>query len=129
MGLTLDTGALIGLERARHAMRKVFAIAVTHEVPIVVPVVVVAEWWREGRYQKERAAILRGVVVEALTDHVARLAGVALSRVPTAQTIDAVVMASAAQRPGEVVYTSDVKDLEALRDGVREFRHVRIQAA
>lgn len=110
-------------------MRKVFATAVTQDVRIVVPVVVVAEWWREGRFEKERAAILRGVVVEALTDPIARLAGVALSRVPTAQTIDALVMASAAQRHGEVVYTSDVKDLEALRQGVREFRHLRIQAA
>jgi hypothetical protein len=129
MGLTFDTGALIGLERARHAMRKVFAAAASHDVPITVPAVVVAEWWREGRWEKQRAAVLRAVAVEPLTDYVARLAGVALTRVPTAKTIDALVMASAAQRRGEVVYTSDVSDLEALRQGVNEFRHLRILAA
>ena len=32
MGLTFDTGALIGLERSRHQMRKVFDVAVTHDV-------------------------------------------------------------------------------------------------
>lgn len=129
MGLTFDTGALIGLERRRHTMRKVYDTAITNDVLITVPSVVVAEWWRAGIREKERARILRSVLVEPITDHVARLAGVALTLVPGAQTVDAIVMASAAQRTGEVVYTSDVKDLEALRDGIREFSTLRIERA
>jgi hypothetical protein len=129
VGLTFDTGALIGLERARHFMRKVYDTAITHGVPITVPSVVVAEWWRAGRAEKQRAQILRSVMVEAIGDRVARLAGVALTLVPTAQTIDAIVMASASLRPGELVYTSDPDDLEALRAGVPGFSQVRIQRA
>jgi len=41
MGLTFDTGALIGLERSRHHMRKVYDVAVSHNVRITVPSVVV----------------------------------------------------------------------------------------
>jgi predicted nucleic acid-binding protein len=129
VGLTFDTGALIGLERSRHQMRKVFDVAVTHDVRITVPAVVVAEWWRQGRKEKERAQLLRALVVEAITDHTARIAGAALTLVPNAQTIDALVMASACQRPHEIVYTSDVSDLELLRDTVPAFAFLRIEHA
>lgn len=129
MGLTFDTGALIGLERSRHHMRKVFDVAVTNGVRITVPAAVVAEWWRLRRKEKERARLLRAVAIDAITDGVARLAGVALTLVPTAQTIDALVMASACQRPNEIVYTSDVADLEDLRAGVPQFASLRIERA
>jgi predicted nucleic acid-binding protein len=129
MGLTFDTGALIGLERAHHSIRKVYDTAITHAVCITVPGVVVAEWWRSGQREKWRASILRSVVVEPIGEVVARLAGVALTLVRDAQTIDAIVMASAALRVGEIVYTSDPDDLLALRDGVPEFRAVRIERA
>ncbi len=129
MALTFDTGALIGLERTRHHMRKVYDVASTHGVRITVPSVVVAEWWRAGRKEKERATILRSVMVEPVSDYIARLAGVALTLVPAAQTIDAIVMACACQRPGEIVYTSDPDDLETLRRGVPEFASIRIECA
>jgi predicted nucleic acid-binding protein len=129
VGLTFDTGALIGLERARHSMRKVYDTAVTNDIRITVPAVVVAEWWRLGIKEKQRAQILRSVTVEATNDYIARLAGVALTLVPGAQTIDAIVMASASQRSGEVVYTSDVDDLTALRDGVSQFAAIAIERA
>ncbi|MBA3393585.1 MAG: PIN domain nuclease [Deltaproteobacteria bacterium] len=128
VGLTFDTGALIGLERRRHAMRKVFATAVEHGVPIVVPTVVVAEWWRGGAHEKERATILRTVRVEALGMQLARLAGIAVGLVRGAATLDAIVMASASLR-GDIVYTSDPDDLGALRDGVPAFADVRILVA
>jgi hypothetical protein len=129
MGLTFDTGALIGLERARHLMRRVYDTAVSNDVPITVPAVVVAEWWRAGEKEKDRARILRSVHVEPVSDLTARIAGVALTLVPGAGTIDALVMASASLRRGEVVYTSDPEDLERLRDGVRQFSGVRIERA
>jgi hypothetical protein len=44
----------------------------------------------------------------------ARLAGEALAKVKNATAIDAFVMASAALR-GDVVYTTDIEDLERLR--------------
>lgn len=128
MGLTFDTGALIGLERRRHAIRKVFAAAVKNDIPIVVPTVVLAEWWRRGAYEKERATILRAVRLEALDAHVARLAGISVGLVPGAGTIDAIVMASASLR-GDIVYTSDLDDLTRLRDHVPEFAAVQVVLA
>ena len=125
-GLTFDTGALIGLERRRHAMRTVFLTAVKNGIPIVVPTVVVAEWWRRGVREKERAEILRSVRVEPVTHSLARLAGIALGLVPGATAIDAIVMASASLR-ADTVMTSDVDDLTALRDGVAEFSAVMIE--
>lgn len=128
MGLTFDTGALIGLERHRHAMRGVYATAITHHVPITVPAIVIAEWWRAGLHEKERATILRSVRVEPLSDYVARLAGVAVGLVRGAGTIDAVVMASASLR-GDTVYTSDPNDLGVLQASVPQFSNVRVVAA
>jgi predicted nucleic acid-binding protein len=128
-GLTFDTGALIGLERAHHSMRKVYVTAIAHDIPITVPAVVVAEWWRAGFKEKERGRILRSVLVEAVTDSIARLAGRALTILPRAQVVDALVMASASTRGSEVVYTSDPTDLQSLREQVREFRSIRIERA
>ncbi len=79
---------------------------------ITVPTPVLGEWWR-GRTDV-RDAIRLSVVIEPLTDAVARLAGEALAAVSRATAIDAFVMASAALR-GDVVYTSDRHDLERLR--------------
>lgn len=128
MGLTFDTGALIGLERRRHAMRAVYATAIAHQVPITVPAVVVAEWWRAGVHEKERATILRSVRVEPLTDYVARLAGIAVGMVRGAGTIDAIVMASASLR-GDAVYSSDPDDLAELQASVPHFSNVRVLVA
>jgi predicted nucleic acid-binding protein len=128
VGLTFDTGALIGLERRRHAIRKVFAAAIKNDLPIVVPTVVLAEWWRRGAHEKERTTILRAVRLEVLDAHVARLAGIAVGLVPGAGTIDAIVMASASLR-GDIVYTSDLDDLTRLRDHVPEFAAVQVVLA
>lgn len=111
-GLTLDTGALIALERRRQRMSRAYAAAVADRLPVTVPAVVIAEWWR-GR-SDARTLILRGVRVENTTPELAQLAGQALAFVPGATAIDAIVMASAACR-GDLVYTADVGDLERLR--------------
>jgi hypothetical protein len=62
------------------------------------------------------------VRIEPLSDGLAKIAGVALAAVRGATAIDAIVMASAAQR-GDVVYTADVSDLEKLE---AYFRTVRV---
>jgi hypothetical protein len=62
------------------------------------------------------------VDVEPLSEALAKLAGEALAAVRSASVVDAIVMASAARR-GDIVYTSDVEDLERLR---RRFPSVRV---
>jgi predicted nucleic acid-binding protein len=111
-GLTFDTGALIGLERRHQRIARVYRAAVSDGLPVTVPAIVIAEWWR-GR-SDARDLVLRGVRVEATTSVLARVAGEALAAVPGATVVDAVVMASAAQR-GDIVYTADVSDLQRLQ--------------
>src|SRR5438094_145402 len=125
-GLTFDAGALIGLERKHHRMRKVFDVAVSNGVPITVPSAVVVEWWRTGRGSKLRAQILRALRVEPLEVHLAKMAGDAMGRVRGASPIDAIVMASASLR-SDVVYTSDPDDLQRL--GAALFQQVRVERA
>jgi predicted nucleic acid-binding protein len=118
-GLTFDTGALIALEARRLRMRQVVELARASEQRITVPTGVLGEWWR-GRTDA-REHILSAVNVEPLTEPLAKIAGVALAAVRGSTLVDAIVMASAAAR-GDVVYTSDVVDLERLRShfpGVR----------
>jgi len=112
VGLTLDTGALLALERRRQRMRKVIDVATRDAVPITVPVVVLAEWWR-GRNDL-RDLIRRMVTVEPMQEPLAVVAGEALAAVRGATLADAIVMASAAQR-GDIVYTSDVEDFQRLQ--------------
>lgn len=111
IGFTFDTGALIALERGDHRMRVVMRLARADGVRIVVPTVVLGEWWR-GR-SKLRDAIVGSVQIEPLSEALAKAAGEALAKVRRAGFVDAVVMASAAQR-GDVVYTSDQRDLDRL---------------
>jgi predicted nucleic acid-binding protein len=110
-GFTFDTGALIALERGDHRMRVVMRLARLDNVRIVVPTVVIGEWWR-GR-SKVRDAVVASVQVEPLGESLAKTAGEALAKVPGATFVDTVVMASAAQR-GDIVYTSDQGDLDRL---------------
>lgn len=110
--MTFDTGALIALERNKRRVVELFQHAFRRGDDVVVPTVVVAEWWR-GRTDL-REDILASVLVEELSAPLARSAGEALAAVRGATAIDAVVMASAARR-GDVVITSDVGDLERLR--------------
>lgn len=122
LALTFDTGALIALERADKRMRIVLDTASIEHVPIVVPVVVVAEWWRGAN--RRRRDILEAIDVEPTTEYLARIAGEAMAALPGTTVVDAIVMASAAQRGG-MVYTSDVRDLDRLRErfpGVRLLR-------
>jgi predicted nucleic acid-binding protein len=119
LGLTFDTGALIALERRRQRMARVYTTAVADGLRVTVPAVVLTEWWR-GR-SDSADTLLRGVRIELVDAELGKLAGEALAAVEGATAVDAIVMASAARR-GDIVYTSDIDDLERLREyfpGVR----------
>lgn len=111
-GLTFDTGMLIALERRRRRAEEFLVWAREQRVVPVVPTPVVLEWWR-GRNDR-REDILSIVRVEPLSEQLARVGGEALAAVRGATPVDAAVMASAASR-GDVVLTSDARDLERLR--------------
>jgi hypothetical protein len=119
-GLTFDTGALIALERRTQRIWEIYRTAMHEAIPITVPAAVIVEWWRGRTDVRER--ILSGLRVEPLSGALAQTAGEALAAIKSASAIDAVVMASAAMR-GDVVYTSDIVDLERLS---RHFPTVRV---
>ncbi len=110
--ITFDTGALIALERRSQRMWKRFRAARAEGFTITVPSAVVTEWWR-GR-SDIREDILGSVRVEPLSDALAKVAGEALAATRKATAIDAIVMASAASR-GDLVFTSDLDDLQRLQ--------------
>ena len=111
-GITLDTGALIAIERRKQRGTQLLELARQRLAVLAVPVPVVAEWWRARTDVRER--ILDVVNVEPLSVAVAKLAGEALASVRGATAIDAIVMAFAASR-SDVVFTGDTQDLERLR--------------
>ena len=117
IGATLDSGALIALERRDIGMA--IKLRVLHQagVAITIPANAVVEWWRKGHGQ---SSVLALGTVEPMTEAIAKAAGEALARVRGATPIDATVMASAAQR-GDHVFTSDPKDMQRLQ---RHFRAV-----
>jgi rRNA-processing protein FCF1 len=121
-GITFDTGALIALERRGLRARQILERATEQKIRITVPAAVITEWWRGRTDTRER--IIAAIRIEPLSEAIAKLAGEALSSVKGATAIDAIVMAAAALR-GDLVYTSDVGDLEKLAS---YFRGVRVLA-
>jgi predicted nucleic acid-binding protein len=119
--ITFDTGALIALEHRRPRMLRIVDAVVQADARITVPTVVLAEWWR-GRPSARMARLLDGVELEPLDVRLTHIAGEAIAAVRGATTIDAIVVASAAQR-GDTIFTSDVEDLTRL---AQYFRGVRI---
>jgi len=114
MRIVFDTGAFVALERRQRTALEVLRIAAEDGDEMIAPATVVAEWWRSGKRERERAKVLRAFAFEAPNDHVARLAGVAMGLVG-AGLGDALVMAGASIQ-GDVVYTADVDDFARLND-------------
>lgn len=126
MGVTLDTGALIAMEKRKPRATMLLLAAKEHRAELFATTPVIAEWWR-GRSDR-RDDIKRGVTIVPLPLAAAEAAGVALGRIRdvgdrVSLAIDAMVMAFAALHGGGLVYTSDVGDLERLHE---HFPSVRI---
>jgi predicted nucleic acid-binding protein len=113
-GLTLDTGALIALERGDRRMRGVLATAAARNQPLTIPAPVVGEAWRGGH-----ATWLNDLVSDANVEPtdlaLAKAAGELQARTGTNQLVDAIVVASAARR-ADIVVTSDPHDIRRLAD-------------
>jgi predicted nucleic acid-binding protein len=109
----LDTGALIAAERGKERAARFFRLAHIGRARLVVPLPVVAEWWR-GRTDL-RDSILAATSVVASVD-AAKAAGVALAHIGNVDgtvTVDAIVLATAALLAA-VVVTGDVADFSRL---------------
>jgi predicted nucleic acid-binding protein len=118
--ITLDTGALIALQKRSQRMLNVFSGARERRIRIYVASMAIAEWWRK---RTDRAdAMLSALYIEHTDTALVKVAGEAVAATKGAGIVDAIVMATAA-RHGGVVYTSDLDDLTAL---ARFFPSVRV---
>lgn len=114
-GLTLDTGALIGLERGDERVRSLLRRAASNRVPIAVPTGVVAQAWRGGPRQARVARLLADpdVAVVVLDDLTARAVGMLAGRTGHDDVVDISVALCAGER-GDVVVTTDPDDIAAV---------------
>ncbi len=110
-GYTLDTGALIALERRRQRATAFLRVAREDGARVTAPANVIAEWWR--RRSDLREATLDAIVVETMDEELAKSVGETLAAVRGSTLVDATVIVSAARR-GDVVLTADIGDLERL---------------
>ena len=114
-GITLDAGALIGLERNDRGVVTLLARAKERGFSFAVPAGVLGRVWRDGSRQARLARFLRSenVEVEALDDRRAREAGQLCGIRNTRDVIDASVVLCARRRDHGVV-TSDPADIRRL---------------
>jgi predicted nucleic acid-binding protein len=114
-GLTLDTGALIALERGDRQVAKLLRIAALAKMAITIPTGALGQAWRDGARHAILARFLNSssVTLEPLTDERARAAGQLCGTSGTHDVIDASVALSARSRRDKVL-TSDPKDIERL---------------
>lgn len=113
MRYVFDTGAMIALERGKQRATRFLQLVRHGRARILVPLPVVAEWWR-GRSDAREEILAATVVVGSL--EIAKAAGIALAHgrgVNAKLTIDAMVMATAALMDA-IVVTGDPVDFEAL---------------
>ena len=115
MSLVLDAGALIAIERGDRDTAALIEVARQQRRAVIVPAGVVGQAWRGGGRQVRLARLLnaRDIVVEPLTDAIARAAGALCGTAGTTDVIDASVVLTA-RRYGGAVVSSDRSDLEVL---------------
>ena len=114
-GITLDTGALIALDRGDKRMIALLHRALTQDCAFRVPSGVVGQAWRDGRVQVTLARFLRSEEVEIipLDGQLARSCGELCGASSTSDIIDASVVILARERRDPIV-TSDPNDLRRL---------------
>lgn len=123
IGYTLDTGALIALERGSPRAWAFLRATYEDQGLGTVPANVVAEWWR-GRCNV-RSQILEALEVEIMDDDLARRVGEVLAVVRGASLLAATVFASAALR-GDVVLTANTPAFAQLAASFPAVRVLRV---
>jgi hypothetical protein len=119
-GLTLDTGALIALERGDARVIALLDRAlVTPDATIHIPAGALAQAFRDGSRQVSLTRLLkdRRTSVVALDQLLARVVGALLGARGVSDVIDASVVVCA-RRYRQVVITSDPDDLRRLDPGL-----------
>jgi predicted nucleic acid-binding protein len=99
-------------------VRELFERAVEEGFTTIVPPVVIAETTRGGARDARVNQILKAIDrVSTIDEETGRLAGRLLGRASSNEVIDALVVATAIERGGGRIVTSDPDDLGPLAEG------------
>ena len=110
--VVLDAGALIALERNERTLWAALKRAAMERADVIVPSAALAQVWRGTAAQAMLAKALQHCVIASF-DELARAVGELCGRTRTKDICDAQVALVAAKR-GDVLYTSDPRDLRRL---------------
>ena len=113
-GITLDTGAIIALEKGKRRILSVVSVAIAHDIPIYIPATALAEFWREP--SKAMRSLLADCTVLPMTSREAEALGTVLGRLGRRAGplfVDASVALFAALY-APVLYTADPDDLSEI---------------
>ncbi len=124
--VTLDTGALVAMERQKLRGMMLLRAAREHRAQLLAITPVVAEWWRGRSDVRDR--IKMAVTLVPFPVRAAEAAGVVLGQMRGEKgraklAVDVMVMAFAAIYGGALVYTGDVGDMQHIG---RYFPDVRV---
>lgn len=114
-GFTLDTGALIAIERDDRGAAALIQRALKRKQEVVVPAGVIAQAWRDPKRQVRLVRLLgsEGVEIEPLDSLTAKKAGQLCGATRTSDVVDASVVLCARSRK-HIVVTSDPDDIRRL---------------
>jgi len=114
-GLTLDTGALIAIERGDEAARAIVNDALVARRPVHILPEVLAQVWRDGARQVHLARLLgrKETTLLTLTPSTAKVVGIAAGVSGVSDVVDVHVAVHARQH-GHIVVTSDPDDIRAV---------------
>ncbi len=112
MGVVLDAGALVAIDRGDRETNRVLHKARTDGVR--TSCAAVAQVWRDGARQARLALALKGIDVVPLDEETDRRIGELLRAAGTADVVDGHVALMV--RPGDFVATSDIGDIGRLLD-------------
>jgi len=112
MGLVLDTGGLIAVDRRDRNVGAMLRVAQQERMSVRTSAAVVAQVWRSGPLQANLARVLAGIETATLDTFAGRSVGEVLALSSTADVVDGHL--GIIVRSGDTVLTSDPKDIKKI---------------
>jgi len=127
LAIVLDSEGLSKAARGQRQVAVALAAAVAAAVPVVVSAITLTEVLRGRRRDAAVHLLLKAFRVEPVSEELGRAAGELLGRTGRRDTVDAVVVATAASlhRPVRIL-TSDPGDIEALAEDLDDIQVVPV---
>ena len=117
MGLVLDAGGLIAVDRLDRKVGAILRVAQQEKMSVRTSAAVVAQVWRSGSLQANLARVLAGIEAASLDTVAGRSVGEVLALSNTPDVVDGHL--GIIVRSGDTVLTSDPKDIKKILNARR----------